>query len=295
MQFGISIPNFGPYFDVRRLAALAHDAEEAGWDGFFLWDHVYWALFPISDPWMALTAIALRTTRVRIGTMVTPLPRRRPVKLARETVTLDHVSGGRLILGVGLGVRPQEWEQLGEEADLVVRGRMLDEGLQVLERLWRGEAAEHHGEHFTVQVRDLPGHEGAVPFAPPARQQPRIPVWVGGRWPNKPPFRRGACWDGIIPTSVRGGIHERLTAEQLSECVEYTMHHRAVDQPLEVAIGGHTDGNDLARDQAHLAAYQQAGATWWLEDLSPWAFGWQWEGDWPIARMEERVRHGPTR
>ncbi len=295
MQYGISIPNFGPYFDIRRLATLSRDAEEVGWDGFFLWDHVYWALFPISDPWMALTAIALQTTRLRIGTMVTPLPRRRPVKLARETVTLDHVSSGRLILGIGLGVRPQEWEHLGDEADLVVRGRMLDEGLQVLERLWRGDAVKHHGEHYTVHVRDLPGHAGAVPFAPPAHQQPRIPVWVGGRWPNRPPFRRGALWDGIIPTSVRGGIHERLTPEQLRECVRYTTSLRVVDQPLEVAIGGHTDGNDLARDRAHVAAYQQAGATWWLEDLSPWAFGWQSQGDWPMARMEERVRQGPPR
>jgi len=201
VQYGISIPNFGPYFDVRRLATLAHDAEEAGWDGFFLWDHVYWALFPISDPWMALT----------------------------------------------------------------------------------------------VHVRDLTGHEGAVPFAPQARQQPRIPVWVGGRWPNKPPFRRGARWDGIIPTSVQGGIHQRLTPQELRECVGYTMNHRTADEPLEVAIGGHTDGNDLAQDQARVAAYQQAGATWWLEDLSPWAFGWQWEGDWPVARMEERVRQGPPR
>jgi alkanesulfonate monooxygenase SsuD/methylene tetrahydromethanopterin reductase-like flavin-dependent oxidoreductase (luciferase family) len=295
MQYGISIPNFGPFFDVRLLADLARDAEDAGWEGFFLWDHVYWNAFPISDPWMALTAIALRTEKVRLGTMVTPLARRRPTKLARETVTLDHLSGGRTILGVGLGVRPQEWDQLGEEVDLSVRGQMLDEALEVLTRLWRGEAPSHYGDYYTVDVHDPPGFEGPVPFDPSALQMPRIPVWVGGRWPNKRPFRRGARWDGIVPTSVRGGIYERLTPAQLRECVEYTLRHRTSAEPLEVVIGGHTEGRDPAHDREHVDSYQDAGATWWLEDLSPFALGWTWEGPWPVDVMRERIRRGPPR
>lgn len=293
MRYGISIPNFGPYVDARLLAELAYRAEEAGWDGFFVWDHVYWNVLPIADPWVSLTAIAMRTERVRIGTMVTPLPRRRPVKLARETVTLDHLSGGRLTLGVGLGVRAQEWEQLGEESDLRVRGEMLDESLEVLQQLWRAEAPEHHGRHYTVHVHDLPDREGSVAFTPGSLQQPRIPVWVGGRWPNKRPFRRGARWDGIVPTTLAGGVKERMTSEALRECVEYTLRHRETDGPFDVAIGGHTDGMDRSVDWDHVSAYERAGATWWLEDLSPFPFGWNWSGAWPTERMQERVLAGP--
>lgn len=295
MHYGITIPNFGPFFDVRVLADLARDAEQAGWDGFFIWDHVYWQLFPISDPWMALTAIALSTERIRLGPMVTPLARRRPTKLARETVTLDHLSGGRLILGVGLGVRPQEWGQLGEETNLRTRGRMLDEALDVLTQLWRGEAVSHHGEHYIVDVHDPPGFDGMVPFSPPALQQPRIPIWVGGRWPNKPPFRRGARWDGIAPTSVRGGIYERLTPAQIAECVSYTYSYRTDSTPLEVVIQGHTDGDDREHDRAQVATFQAAGATWWLEECSPFSFGWDRSGPWPVERITQRIRRGPPK
>ncbi len=295
MQYGISLPNFGPFFDVSLLADLAHDAEIAGWDGFFLWDHVYWDVFPLSDPWIALTAIALRTQRVRIGTMVTPLPRRRPVKLARETVTLDHLSGGRLILGVGLGVRPQEWEQLGDEGDLPTRGAMLDEHLDVLGQLWRGEGPAHHGEHYTVDVHGLPNQHDPIPFAPAALQTPRIPVWVAGRWPNKRPFRRGAQWDGIVPTSVAGGNHERLPPDQVRDCIAYTMEHRASAEPFSVAIGGHSPEGDAQAARRHVATYAAAGATWWPEDLSPFAFDWHREGPWPLARMFEHIRQGPPR
>lgn len=295
MRYGISIPNFGPYFDARLFADLAREAEDAEWDGFFVWDHVYWNVLPIADPWVSLTAIAMRTERVRIGPMVTPLPRRRPVKLARETVTLDHLSRGRLILGVGLGVRAQEWEQLGDEADLRIRGEMLDESLDVLQGLWRGEALEHHGPHFTVDVHGLPDRMGPVAFLPGSLQKPRIPVWVAGRWPNKRPFRRGARWDGIVPTSIAGGIHERLTPEALRACVDFTLQHREIDEPLDVAIGGHTGGLNRSADRDHVAGYEAAGATWWLEDLSPFPFGWQWQGLWPTERIRKRVQAGPPR
>src|SRR5690349_2158375 len=121
MRYGISIPPFAEFSDVRMLADLAREAESAGWDGFFVWDHMMMGPFPIADPWIALAAIALATSRVRIGPMVTPLPRRRPTKLARETITLDHLSGGRLILGVGTGFGPWEYEYLGEQGDARVR------------------------------------------------------------------------------------------------------------------------------------------------------------------------------
>src|SRR5918997_5057730 len=140
MRFGFSVANFGEYGDVRLLAELAHEAEESSWDGFFLWDHIAWpGMGNVVDPWLALTAIALRTGRLRIGALVTPLPRRRPWKVARETTTLDHLSGGRLIVGAGLGINPEEFDRLGEGRNLRTRAAMLDEGLAVLTGLWRGE------------------------------------------------------------------------------------------------------------------------------------------------------------
>src|SRR5579884_2737980 len=152
MRFGLTLPNFGPYADARLLASLAREAEAAGWQGFFLWDHVLFGDQPVVDPWVALTAIALATERLWLGPLVTPLPRRRPVKLARETVSLDHLSGGRLVLGVGLGDGPWEWEQLGEPASLRARAALLDEGLELLTRLWSGEPVRHHGAAYTVEV-----------------------------------------------------------------------------------------------------------------------------------------------
>ena len=166
MRFCISIPNFGEYADVRRLAELAKEAEENGWDGCFLWDHINgWTQEPMVDPWVALAVMAAATSRIRLGTMVTPLARRRPWKLARETVTLDHLSGGRLILGVGLGFPPEEeFTRLGEDADDRARARKLDEGLAVLTGLWSGEPFSFQGDEFEIDE---------ATFLPRPLQQPR--------------------------------------------------------------------------------------------------------------------------
>src|SRR3954468_19670952 len=143
MQFAINTPNFGSFADVRLLAELAREAEDAGWDGFFVWDHIGGSslqAIPMADPWVALTAMAMATSRVKLGPIVTPLPRRRPWKLARESVTLDHLSQGRLILGVGLGDPvATEFGSFGDETDPRRPAAMLDEGLEVLTGLWRGE------------------------------------------------------------------------------------------------------------------------------------------------------------
>src|SRR5438105_3220870 len=168
MRYGVSVPNFGSFADVRKTAELARDAERAGWDGFFLWDHISAAASfddktPIADPWIMLAAIALATERIRIGTMITPLPRRRPWKVARETVTLDHLSGGRLVLGVGLGFPPEEYSLFGEDADDRVRGRKLDEALDVLTGLWSAKRFRFEGEHYTVRE---------TTFSPAPRQSP---------------------------------------------------------------------------------------------------------------------------
>lgn len=200
MKFGIYLPNFGTYGDVRALANLARDAEQSGWDGFYIWDHIAGEHMPIVDPWVGLAAAALQTERIRIGTTVTPLPRRRPWKLARETVSLDHLSGGRLTLGVGIGLGQAEWNDLGEQTDLKQRGAMLDEGLQVLTGLWSGEPFSFSGQYYQVKEAH---------FLPKPVQQPRIPIWVGGFWPNKAPFRR-AAWAGSWGRGWRGCLSVRL-------------------------------------------------------------------------------------
>jgi alkanesulfonate monooxygenase SsuD/methylene tetrahydromethanopterin reductase-like flavin-dependent oxidoreductase (luciferase family) len=292
LRFGVSVPNFGAYGDVRVLAALAQQAEAAGWDGFFIWDHLLFGPTPVVDAWVALTAIALQTERIRIGPMVTPLPRRRPVKLTRETVTLDHLSRGRLILSVGLGGGPWEWEMMGEETDLRTRAAMLDEGLEVLTGLWSGQPFRHVGEHYRVEG-DLNGDRREAQFLPPALQQPRIPIWVAAAWPNKAPLRRAARWDGVNATKANLRDDELMSPEDLRPLVSYTSGQRASDAPFDVTMGGFTQGNDRARDEETVGPYAEVGLTWWIESVTPWRFGWQNEGAWPVELMNERIRLGP--
>jgi alkanesulfonate monooxygenase SsuD/methylene tetrahydromethanopterin reductase-like flavin-dependent oxidoreductase (luciferase family) len=297
MHYGVILPNFGDYFDPRSLASLASDAEQAGWDGFFLWDHTLAWPEPIVDPWIALAAVALATERLRLGTIVTPLPRRRPTKLAREVVSLDHLSGGRVVLGVGIGVGPWEWDYLAEETDLRRRGAMLDEGLDLLSKLWSGEPVLHKGEYYNFQGDGGPEDPtvAPVPFLPPTVQQPRVPIWVAGTWPHKAPFRRAAKWDGVVPTRQGEGMVNELSPDEVREIVAFIDDHRTRDEPFDVVISGHTEADDANKAAAHVQPYAEAGATWWLEDISPWAYGWQWEGRWPIEAMNARIRGGPPR
>jgi alkanesulfonate monooxygenase SsuD/methylene tetrahydromethanopterin reductase-like flavin-dependent oxidoreductase (luciferase family) len=285
MRYGIYLPNYGAFADVRWLAALARDAENAGWDGFFLWDHIVGEQQggPVVDPWIALAAAALNTTRIRIGTTVTPVPRRRPHKLARETVTLDHLSGGRLTLGVGIGLGAREWDDLGEEADPRVRGAMLDEGLDVLAGLWTGEPFSYAGAHYRVQHAH---------FRPAPVQQPRIPVWVGGFWPHKGPMRRAARWDGVFPLFEFAGGGPPDDTAALRDAVAYVLSQRTSGAPFDVIYNGHTP---TPAHTDYVRAIADAGATWWLEILYPWIYGWAGAGDWPVEAMRARVLAGPPR
>jgi alkanesulfonate monooxygenase SsuD/methylene tetrahydromethanopterin reductase-like flavin-dependent oxidoreductase (luciferase family) len=169
MKFAFDTPQFGAFADPRLLAQLAHEAEDAGWDAFFLWDHIQvgWP-DPVADPWIALAAIAMATSRILIGPIVTPLYRRHPWKLARETVTLDHLSGGRVVLGVGLGDDVfGEIRTFDGPMDPRTRAAMLDEGLAVLLGLWSAEKFSFEGAHYTI--RD-------AQFLPAPLQKPRIPI-----------------------------------------------------------------------------------------------------------------------
>jgi alkanesulfonate monooxygenase SsuD/methylene tetrahydromethanopterin reductase-like flavin-dependent oxidoreductase (luciferase family) len=186
VRHAIFTPNFGTFCDPTLVADLAARAESSGWDAWFLWDHVVHRLGdePAVDPWITLAAIAMRTSRLRLGPMVTPIPRRRPWNVARQAVTLDQLSGGRVVLGVGIGAwGTPEFEGFGEEEDLVRRGSMLDEGLEVIASLWAGDEMHHSGEHYTVE---------GVRFRPPPVQSP-LPVWVAAVWPNRRPLRLAGC------------------------------------------------------------------------------------------------------
>jgi alkanesulfonate monooxygenase SsuD/methylene tetrahydromethanopterin reductase-like flavin-dependent oxidoreductase (luciferase family) len=202
MQYGVTFPNV----DARTLAELAHEAEEAGWDGVFVWD-IIWGI----DAWVSLAAVAMRTERVRFGTMLTPLSRRRPWKVASEVVTLDYLSNGRVILPVGLGAvgpeDPNNWfAQVGEETDRKIRAKMLDESLDVLDGLWSGQPFSYNGEHYHI-------HD--VTFAPTPVQLPRVPIWVVGAWPRMKSMRRVLRCDGVIParTNEDGSFAEMTPAD----------------------------------------------------------------------------------
>ena len=288
MRFGLTLPPFADFSDPRVLAELAHDAEAAGWDGFFIWDAIFFdpTFHPMADPWVALAAVAMNTQRLRIGTMVTPLARRRPWKLARETVSVDRISDGRLILGVGLG-DPVQWDFgfFGDETDPKIRACKLDEGLDILTGLWRGEPFRYQGEQYNVKE---------VTFHPTPVQSPRIPIWVGGWWPNKPPLRRAARWDGVCPAKWGGTI----TPDEWRELLAYIQKHRTSTTPFDAVHSGATPGDDLNKAAELVRTYADAGVTWWIEPVDPWRFGWSFEVPWdPQATvlMRERVRQGPPR
>lgn len=260
MHFGVYLPNFGAETSALALAELAREAEKAHWDGFFIWDHILAnknQKLPMVDPWVALTAIAMQTRRIRFGTTVTPIARRRPWKLARETTTLDNLSGGRLILSVGLGEPGDaEFEAFGEEADPRVRAEKLDEGLDVLNGLWRGRAFSYQGRHYQLDK---------VTFRPTPLQKPRIPIWVGGWWPTKAPFRRAARWDGVIPLKQSGD--NLLTPEDVVGVRDFIRKERTSSEPFDIAIINWTDPSDPKAAAGKVAAYAEAGTTWWLEGL----------------------------
>lgn len=280
MRYAINVPNFGDYGSPAALVALAFEAEQAGWDGFFIWDHVLGDLSlrePMVDPWVALAAIAALTERIRLGPMITPVARRRPWKLARETVTLDHLSGGRLIFGAGLGHPPDaDFDVFGETPHAKVRAQKLDEGLDVLTGLWSGKPFRYDGGYFNL---------GEVTFMPPPLQQPRIPVWIGGIWPAKRPFRRAAKWDGVFPMKVgRDGVPVTLTPDDVMQVRAYIDRHRTDAAPYDVVIGGETP-TDINRATEQIIPYVEAGVTWWMEGLGPWRGS--------IEKMTERIQAGP--
>src|SRR5919199_590824 len=208
MKYGVGLPNFGDCFDPRGLATMAHEAEAAGWDGFFLWDHVQFMPTPTVDPWVALAAIALSTQRIR--------------------------------------------------------GAMLDEGLHLLTRLWSGEPLVHDGRFYRFRGDFGPGRPevNPTPMLPHPVQSPRIPVWVAGTWPKKPPFRRAARWDGVVPLADDGRFGRGPTPAAVRDILAYVGHHRTSETAFDVVIGGPTAGADRGSDRAKVEPYAEGRAAW---------------------------------
>lgn len=280
MRFGLSFPIHGTFSDPRLLVELAVDAEGAGWDGFFVWDHI--ALhedgkaIPVTEPWIVLAAIATQTKAIKLGPMVTPLPRRRPWKVARETVALDHLSNGRVILGVGLGFwREEEFRAFGEEDDDRIRGHKLDEALEILLALWSGEPVNYEGEHYQV---------ANVHFLPGALQKPRIPIWVAGSWQNdnkRRAIRRAARFEGVFPM-----VPYDAAPETFREIRAYILQHRTSEQPFDV-IGGREMDRHGCGDAKTIAAYADAGVTWWIASPTP--------PELTVEQVRRVIRQGPPR
>ena len=280
MHYGFVIPGG----DVRAVVDLAVEAEAAGWDGVFIPDCISIETATIRaspgfDPWVVLAAVATRTERVRLGTMITPVPRRRPWKLARETVTLDHLSGGRLILPVGLGAAEDDagFARVGEAMDLQVRARLLDEGLEILKGLWTGRPFEYRGAHYQVQEMTL---------LPPPMQAPRIPIWVVAAWPRPKSLRRALRYDGVIPQK-QDGTGTAMTPADIRAMRAYIAEQRDQATPFDIVVEGETPGDDRARAVAMVGPLAEAGATWWLETM--------WSAPDGLSSVRTRVRQGPPR
>jgi alkanesulfonate monooxygenase SsuD/methylene tetrahydromethanopterin reductase-like flavin-dependent oxidoreductase (luciferase family) len=272
MRAALFLPPFDALADPAIVAGLSAEAEEAHWDGVFVWDQLRWRepVLEVADPWITLAAIATATERVRLGPMVTPLARRRPVKVARETATLDWLSGGRLTLGVGLGGDrfAGEYSLTGEELDDRRRAGMLDESLEILTAAWSGAPVHHRGEHYTV---------GGMRFLPRPVQRSGVPVWVAGSYGNARPLRRAARYDGFFPMNLQ---HPDQLAEMVADLTALRgQAGRDASEPYDV-VAALTPGTDPA-------PYAAAGATWWMVEFQPDALS--------VDQVRGVIRDGPVK
>ncbi|TAK20606.1 MAG: LLM class flavin-dependent oxidoreductase [Chloroflexota bacterium] len=286
MKFSIHIHNFGLFSDPRVIGQLAKAADDAGWEAVFVADHLqsHWQgeQKPIADPWVAMTVIAMSTTRCKFGPMVTPLSRRRPWQLTSEIVTLDRLSNGRLILGVGSGTGiSSSFTPFNEEPDARRRAELMEESLDIMTGFWTGEPVTYAGQHFNVDN---------ARFLPTPVQKPRVPIWVAGHWPHKRPFRRAAHWDGVFidGPGVDWMKGEIISQQDFRDSMGYTLDHRrelGITGPFDVVIGGHTPNMDRAAES--LKPYADLGATWWVEAIM--------EGFHGVDEALALIRRGPPR
>jgi hypothetical protein len=273
MKFGFVLPKG----DARIAADFALQAEQSGWDGFFVWEPV-WGI----DAWISLTAAAMVTERIKLGTMLTPLSRMRPWKIASETATLDNLSSGRVILSVGLGAVDTSFEDFSEITDRKTRAELLDEGLEILTRLWTGKPFHHAGKHYQVEITDKT-------FRPPPSpiQRPRIPIWVVGAWPSVKSMNRVLHYDGLLPAVLGEDGKIRLdiiTPSEISEMKEFIDANRDQATPFDIIMEGQTPGDDRQKAGVIVSSYRDVGVTWWIEAL--------WEMQEP-EKLLTRIKQGP--
>ncbi len=252
MKYGFVLPSG----DARAAAAMARAAEAAGWAGFFVWEPV-WG----NDAWVCLTAAAMVTERIRLGTMLTPISRMRPWKLASEAATLDNLSGGRVILSVGLGAPETGFAEFGEVTDRKTRAKLMDEGLDIVTGLWRGQPFSHEGTHYKIRPTEF------MPPPPPV-QQPRIPIWVVGAWHRPKSMARALRYDGILPNPLTPeGDHRPLTTDDVKAIKAYIDANRTDATPFDIVAEGATPGDRPDEAAAIIRGWADAGATWWIEAL----------------------------
>lgn len=277
MQYGFIMPGGS----VEELIAMAQAAEQAGWDGVFYWDGIYIeTVGPMYDPWAVLAALAMRTERVRLGAVLTPLSRRRPWKVARETVTVDHLSHGRLILPVGLGALDDGgFGKVGEPTDRKTRAQLLDESLEILTGLWSGRPFSYQGRHYQVQE---------MTFLPPPVQAPRIPIWVVGAWPSAKSMARALRYDGLLPAKVNpDGSTGEITPADIRDIKAHVTEQRTATTPFDIVWEGQTPGDDREQAAALVRPWAEAGVTWWMES--------RWEYPVDVAAVRQRIEQGPPR
>ena len=272
INFGIYIANHGISAEPQDYIDLAIAAEENNWNGFFLWDHIHSdEKHDVLDPFIILSAIASNTKSLKIGTMITPLARRRPWQIARQVTTLDRLSNGRFILGVGLG-DPADFDPFFEDSNPKIRKEKLEESLVILQKLWKGELFSFSGKHFNLKD---------VIFLPKPKQE-TIPIWVGGEWPNKGPFRRAAKFQGVFPLKA-GGEEALLEPEDIIEIKNFISTYRNVKNDMDIAqiivSSINKDENDW------INAYINAGITWGMECI--------WPGRISVKDMFALIESGP--
>lgn len=271
IRFGLDVPIHKEFSDPKLLSTLAVEAERAGWEGFFIQDAMI-SKDALVDPWIALAAIAVRTERIRLGALLTALPRRRPWKVARETATLDHLSRGRLVFGAGLGFNPQDFTAFGEPGSLAIRASQLDEGLELLARFWTGEEVNFIGDYYQI---------AGVTIRPRPFQRPQIPIWIGGGWPKRGPFRRAARWDGVYVMTEKSSGGKMMPAD-IRAMVAFIADQRTPTRQYDVVFADRTPADPGTAGRI-VQPYAAAGVTWWLEGL------------WSLTPAEacDRIRSGP--
>ena len=272
IKFGIALP----YLTPRKVAHLAQKAEENGWNGCFLGDAIW-----CEDPLIGLAAAAMITHRIRLGTLVTPAPLRRPWRLASESLALDHLSEGRLTLGLAMGATWMGWYAFPDEVtDTRMRAGMLDETIDILTLMFQSRQFDYDGQFYHLKLTEL----DEMYYPPRPVQQPRIPLWCVGIWPREKSMRRVLKCDGIIVEKFNAaGENEEVTADDIRQIRAYVSENRPARAPFDIVISGKTAGLNQEQLQNKLLPLVESGLTWWIEGM------WDESEEAALQRIEQGV------